>query len=47
MPGAHNGHRFAGRAPADGPTDHYSIRITPCHADAILPVEASEIFWGP
>jgi starch phosphorylase len=46
LAGAYNGHRYEGPAPADRPPEHYTPRIVPHHAEAFLPLEASEIFWS-
>jgi starch phosphorylase len=45
IPGTHNGHLYGGSAPADRPAEYYTPRIQPWHPEAILPLEASEVYW--
>jgi starch phosphorylase len=45
IPGTHNGHLYGGSARADRPAEYYTPRIRPWHPEAILPLEASEVFW--
>ena len=45
IPGAFNGYRYTGSVPADRPAEHYTPRMVPYHPDAILPLEAPEVFW--
>jgi starch phosphorylase len=46
IPGAHNGHRYAGTVPADRPVQHFTPRVVPHHPDASVPLECPRVFWG-
>jgi starch phosphorylase len=40
-----DGHEYLATVPASRPIDDYRIRLVPHHADATIPLEASEILW--
>lgn len=45
IPGAINGHLYAGLVPARRPMEDYSVRIVPYHEAAHLPAELPLILW--
>ena len=46
LPGAANGFVFTALVPADRPAEHYTPRIVPWHADAMVPAEEGGIHWA-
>jgi glycogen phosphorylase len=46
LPGAANGFVFTALVPADRSADHFTPRIVPWHADAMVPAEEREIHWA-
>lgn len=45
LPGSVNGYIYQATVPADRPSDHYTPRIVPAHADANVPMEEAHIKW--
>jgi starch phosphorylase len=45
LAGAANAYVYQGTVPAIRPAAHYTPRIVPAHARAILPLEATFISW--
>lgn len=43
--GAVNGWIYQTSVGTDRPVDHYTPRVIPRHAEALVPVEAPEILW--
>lgn len=43
--GAANGFLFVGEAPAQRPENHYTVRVTPYHAEVQVPIEINAIAW--
>jgi starch phosphorylase len=46
LPGAANGFVFTALVPADRPAEHFTPRIVPWHADALVPAEECAIHWA-
>ena len=45
VPGAMNGHIYAGEIVTTRPADHYTVRVVPHHPDARIPSELPFIAW--
>jgi glycogen phosphorylase len=45
IPGTVNGYLYVGDVPTAHPSEHYSLRIIPCHPNAHIPIEAAFILW--
>ncbi len=45
IPGAVNGWIYQGSLVKNRPADHYTPRVVPHHPDALVPLEAPEIWW--
>jgi len=46
LPGVANGFVFTALVPADRPAEHFTPRIVPWHADALVPAEECGIHWA-
>jgi starch phosphorylase len=45
LAGASNAFPYAARVPADRPSEHFTVRVVPCHAEARVPLECTSIVW--
>ena len=45
IPGSVNGYRYSATVPDSRPAEHFTPRVTPFHADALLPLENPAIRW--